>query len=74
MTKTQKVVEQLVAGNGPEAVKLANGFKMGFTKEEKDTITRAHEMTWNATFYEMLGYSAEKEMEQAVAILNEKLI
>lgn len=72
-TKTSKAVELWKQGYKVEALAIFKTFKLGFSKEEKDTITIAHEMqTLGSKFYEMLGYDSKEVMQEAICIIEEK--
>jgi len=73
-TKTEKVVQLMKKGKTLEAIKIAKDFKLGYTKKEKSVLTRAHEMTWNPSFYEALGYETKVELEKAKNILTKKYL
>lgn len=68
-TKREKVMDAMRIGDWVEACRIAREFRRDFIKEDAKTVCRAFEMTWNATFYEQLGYKAEVEMEKAKDIL-----
>lgn len=69
ITKTDQVRELVATKEYKEAIAVAKDFKLGFTKEEAKTLARAHEMTWNSRFYEMLGYNYQEELQKAQDIL-----
>lgn len=57
MEKKSDIVRRLVAeGDYKKALSIAKGFKLGFTKKEQDTMTRAHECMVHPGFYRQLGY------------------
>lgn len=70
MKKKSDVVRELIAaGNYKKALSIAKGFKLGFTKEEQDTLTRAHECLVHPGWYEQLGINEEKVIEDGIAII-----
>ena len=68
-TKRERVIEAIRKEDWVEACRIAREFRRDFVKEDVKTVCRAFEMTWNAAFYEQLGYKAEVEMEKAKDIL-----
>lgn len=73
-TKREKVIIALKNGDYIEALKIAKSFVKDFNKEERSIIRRAHEMQWNPTFYEALGFNKEVEYNKAVNILKQKYL
>ena len=70
-TKREQVIEALINEDYIKAMKLAKHFHRDLTKEQNTIVTRAYEMQWNSTFYEMLGYNKEEEFEKAINILKD---
>ncbi|MNV36281.1 hypothetical protein D3C71_1277530 [compost metagenome] len=56
------------------AMKIAKAFYIELTSEENTIVRRAYEMTWNAAFYEQLGFNKDEEFNKAVEILKNKYL
>ena len=70
MKKKSEMVRELVAaGDYRKALSIAKGFKLGFTKEEQSTMTRAHECIAHPGFYRQLGVDEEKAIEAGMEII-----
>ena len=70
MKKKSDMVRELVAeGNFKKALSIAKGFKLGFTKEEQSTMTRAFECMAHPGFYKQLGIDEEKAIEAGIEII-----
>ena len=72
-TKTSKALALWRGGQKIKALSIFKTFKIGFTKEEQDIITIAHEMsTVGELFYKQLGFSKDKVIQEAICIIEEK--
>lgn len=70
MKKKSEMVRELVAvGDYKKALSIAKGFKLGFTKQEQATMTRAHECIAHPGFYRQLGVDEEKAIEAGIEII-----
>ena len=70
MKKKSDMVRELVAaGDYKKALSIAKGFKVGFTKEEQSTMTRAHECMVHPGFYSQLGIDEAKTIEAGIEIV-----
>ena len=70
MKKKSEMVKELVAaGDYKKALSIAKGFKLGFTKEEQSTMTRAYECMVHPGFYRQLGIDEEKEIADGIEIV-----
>lgn len=70
MEKKSDMVRRLVAeGNYKKALSIAKGFRLGFTKEEQNTMTRAHECMVFPGFYKQLGMDESKAIEAGIELL-----
>lgn len=67
-TKSDKVRRLFREGRREEALKIAKGFKMGLSREDRKTLQRGYECLWNPDFYIKLGYDPEKETAKAMII------
>ena len=72
-TKTNKAIELYRTGNIKGAFSIIATFKLGFTKDERDTIRMAHEcMSGLENFYKSIGINAEIVKQRAISIIEEK--
>lgn len=72
MEKKSDAVRRLVAeGDYKKALSIAKGFKLGFTKEQQDTMTRAHECMVHPGFYRQLGIDEEKAIQAGIDLIKE---
>lgn len=70
MKKKSDIVRELVAAqNYKKALSIAKGFKIGFTKEEQSTLTRAHECLVYPGFYKQLGIDEAATIEAGISLL-----
>lgn len=69
MKKSDMVRELVAEGNFKKALSIAKGFKIGFTKEEQSTLTRAHECLAHPGWYRQLGIDEDKAVEAGIEIL-----
>lgn len=70
MKKKSDMVKELVAaGEYKKALGIAKGFKLGFTKEEQATMTRAHECMTHPGFYRQLGIDEDKAIADGIEIV-----
>lgn len=70
MKKKSEMVRELVAaGDYKKALSIAKGFKLGFTKEEQSTMTRAHECMVHPGFYRQLGIDEGKAIEAGIELI-----
>lgn len=74
-TKTQKAVSLLNSGDVKGALKIFKSFRLGFSKDEKRTISIACECLCGCSdFYSSIGVDCEKIVEDAVSIVNAKYL
>ena len=70
MEKKSDIVRRLVAeGNFKKALSIAKGFKIGFTKQEQDLMTRAYECMVHPGFYKQLGRNEEKIISDGIEFI-----
>lgn len=67
--KSDMVRELIAAGDYKKALRIAKGFKIGFTKEEQSTMTRAHECMVHPGFYSQLGIDEANAIEAGIEII-----
>ncbi len=72
-TKTQQALDFYKNGDLKKSLSIFKTFKMGFTKDEKNTLSTAYEiLTGKESFYKQLGIDTVKELKIAKDILNKK--
>lgn len=69
--KSDAVRELVAAGDYKKALSIAKGFKIGFTKEEQSTMTRAHECLVHPGFYSQLGIDEAKAIEAGIELVKQ---
>ena len=67
--KSDMVKELVVKGDYKKALSIAKGFKIGFTKEEQSTMTRAHECMVHPGFYRQLGIDEEQAIADGIELI-----
>ena len=71
ITKTEQAVNLWRSGQISSAYKLFKGFKIGFTKEERNTIITAYEInSGSAGFYKQLGIDLGQVIAEANMIID----
>jgi hypothetical protein len=72
-TKTNKAISLLQSGCLKEALAIFSTFRIGFTKEERNTLKIAHEcLSGNAEFYRQIGIDTDAEIEKSKSLLSER--
>lgn len=72
-TKTSIALEHFRAGRLQEALAIFSTFRIGFNRDERAAIIRAHEILGgHAAFYQSLGLNTEQVIQQATTILSTK--
>ena len=70
MERKTEVVRSLVrSGELKQALKIAKDFRLGITKEQSSTMTRAYECMVHGRFYKQLGYDLDEKIAEGVKIL-----
>lgn len=60
-------------GRIKEALRIAKTFRLGLTKEEKASISRAYECFIHSEFYKMIGKNIEEEIEKGKTVFERKI-
>ena len=68
-TKTETVRRLVADGRYMEALRIAQGFRLGITKPDSDKLRRAHEAVGNARFYASIGLDPEKLINDGILTL-----
>lgn len=71
-TKTSQMVKYLEEGSYKKALRIAKGFRLGFSKKERVSVMRGYECLVRPKFYKMLGYNTEHEIDRAIYVLKDK--
>ena len=70
MKRKSDMVKELVAkGDYKKALSIAKGFKIGFTKEEQSTMTRAYECMVHPGFYRQLGIDEDQAIADGIELI-----
>ena len=70
MVKKTDVVREAVAnGDFKKALKIAKGFRLNITKEQRDAMTRAYECIVHPEFYRQIGTNIQSEIEKGKEIV-----
>ena len=67
ITKTQRLIGLMAAGDWPKALSLANSFR--WLGPYRDTIRRAHECRVHPRFYRGVGCDPEAATANGIAVL-----
>lgn len=67
--KTDIVREALRMGDFKKALKIAKGFRINITKEERDKMSRAYECIVHPDFYKQIGADISKTIEEGKEII-----
>ncbi len=68
--KKSDIVRELVAnGEYKKALCIVKGFRLGITKEESGTMTRAYECMINPGFYRQLGIDTNTAITEGIKLL-----
>lgn len=71
--KTDVAKNLTLQGKYKEALKIVKGFKLGYTKQDTDILTRGYECMIRPEFYRSLGKNPQECIDQAVELLKQKL-
>lgn len=69
--KSDIVREAVVAGNFKEALRIAKGFRINITAEQRDTMCRAYECIVHPDFYRQLGTDIPAAINAGVEIVTQ---
>lgn len=69
ITRTQQLIEAMRAGDWPDALRIANTFRM--LGPHRDTIRLAHECRVWPGFYRALGRDPDAQVQAGIAALQE---
>jgi chromosome condensin MukBEF MukE localization factor len=67
--KSDKVRRLVADGDFKGALRIAKDFRLGITKEQSSTMTRAYECMVHGRFYKQLGYDLDEKIAEGVKIL-----
>lgn len=68
-TKVQKARELYETGEIVKALGISKDFRLGCTKKEKDSITRAYEiMVHGGDLYKQMGFNLEDAITEGVRV------
>lgn len=69
--KSDIVREAVAAGNFKEALRIAKGFRINITAEQRDTMCRAYECIVHPDFYRQLGTDIPTAINAGVEIVTQ---
>lgn len=69
--KSDIVREAVAAGNFKEALRIAKGFRIKITAEQRDTMCRAYECIVHPDFYRQLGTDIPAAINAGVEIVTQ---
>lgn len=70
LERKSDIVRNLVAaGNYRKALSIAKDFRLGFTKEDKKVLVRAHECFAHPGWYKQLGINEDEAKEAGIELL-----
>lgn len=67
--KTEKVRELVRQGRYKEALRIVKGFRLGITREQIESMTRAYECMVHPDFYRSIGKNTQECIDGGVAVL-----
>ncbi len=68
-TKSDLVRELVAEENFKKALAIAKDFRLGLTKEQMSSLTRAHECLAHPGFYSQLGMDEAAEIAKGIQVL-----
>ena len=69
--KTDQVKKFIEQGDFKAALRIAKGFKINITKDQRDLMTRGYECIVNPRFYKSIGVDTEKAIADGIAVLTQ---
>lgn len=69
MKKTEQVRNLVSQRRYKEALRIVKGFRLGITKEQIETMTRAYECMVHPDFYRSIGKNTDECISGGVAVL-----
>ncbi len=69
MKKTDMVKEAVLAGDWKKALRIAKGFRINVTAEQRDTMTRAYECMVHPDFYRQIGTDIPEAIAKGVSVV-----
>ena len=67
--KTEKARELVRQGRYKEALRIVKGFRLGITREQIESMTRAYECMVHPDFYRSIGKNTQECIDGGVAVL-----
>lgn len=74
ITKTQEAVQAFKVGDRKTALKLASGFRLGLTPDERAKLKRGYECLLYPDFYLQLGREVDRDVDVALTLFREKFV
>ena len=67
--KTEQVRDLVRQGRYKEALRIVKGFRLGITREQIESMTRAYECMVHPDFYRSIGKNTKECIDGGVAVL-----
>lgn len=67
--KTEQVRDLVRQGRYKEALRIVKGFRLGITREQIESMTRAYECMVHPDFYRSIGKNTQECIDGGVAVL-----
>lgn len=67
--KTEQVRDLVRQGRYKEALRIVKGFRLGITREQIESMTRAYECMVHPDFYRSIGKNTQDCIDRGVAVL-----
>lgn len=70
MTKTEVVADAIKNGDYKKALRVAKGFQIGVTQEQRRDMSVAYECMVYPDFYRQIGISVEAAIDKGIKVLS----
>ncbi len=70
MKKTELVVEAVKNGDYKKALRIAKGFRIGVTQEQRDKMSIAYECMIYPDFYRQIGVSIDRAINKGIEVVS----
>ena len=69
MKKTDAVKKAIASGEMKKALRIAKGFRINVTAEQRDAMARAYECMMYPEFYRQIGVDIQEAIDKGVAVV-----
>ena len=70
MKKTEIVVEAVKSGDYKKALRIAKGFQIGVTQDQRNAMSMAYECMLYPDFYKQIGKNIEATISEGIAVVS----